>query len=57
VVTRSAAGRTALLGLVTSRPWRIDPTDAATALELLARSNFLATWVISWDHRKLGNRY
>jgi pimeloyl-ACP methyl ester carboxylesterase len=35
-LTRTALGRTLVLGAVTSRPWRTDPADAAEALQLFA---------------------
>ncbi len=35
-LTRSALGRTLVLGGVTARPWRADPADAAEALRLFA---------------------
>ena len=35
-LTRTALGRTLVLGAVTSRPWRADPADAAEALRLFA---------------------
>lgn len=35
-LTRSALGRTLVLGGVTARPWRADPGDAAEALRLFA---------------------
>jgi pimeloyl-ACP methyl ester carboxylesterase len=35
-LTRTALGRTLVLGAVASRPWRADPADAAEALRLFA---------------------
>lgn len=55
LLTRTAAGRTASFSLVSSRPWRIDPGDAAHALEALARApGWHPTLAWATSHRAAG---
>lgn len=54
-ITRSAAGRTALFSLVSSRPWQIAPDQARRAIETIAGSDtFLETLELSTSDRARG---
>ncbi|CAA9512938.1 MAG: N-formylglutamate deformylase [uncultured Solirubrobacterales bacterium] len=54
-VTRTAAGRTGVFSLVSSRPWQLDPAQACHALEAIGGSEtFLETLELSTTDRAWG---